>query len=103
MKEFKFIQGISLRVILLFGVAFLGTFFSEYLSSTNAFGDYTETIHYTKEYAYRYGRKTTEDIDRFGARHIWYVVCMFILFLLQLISLIWFVVRRVNDLSDSKK
>jgi len=102
MKEFKFIQGISLRVILLFGVAFLGTFLSDYLSSISMFGDYT-AVHHNSEYAVtELNKPLVEEFVRYGARHVWYIVCLVVLFILQLISLIWFISRRISELNETE-
>lgn len=102
MKEFKFIQSISIRVILLFGVAFFGTYLSDYISSIDGFGDYTEVVYHSKYSVEEYNVPISESVIRYGVRHIWYNMGVVVLFLLQLVSLIWFVVNRVNKMNDEE-
>ena len=102
MKEFKFIQAISIRVILLFGVAFFGTYLSDYISSIDGFGDYKTIVYHSKYLVEEQNYPTSEEIKLYGTRHIWYSVGVIVLFLLQLISLIWFVVNRAKTINDEK-
>ena len=72
MKEFKFIQAISIRVILLFGVAFFGTYLSDYISSIDGFGDYKKIVYHSRYLVKEHHYPTSEEIKLYGARHIWY-------------------------------
>ena len=96
MRQFIFIQGISLRVIILFGVAILGTFLSDYLNEIKWFGDYFDIIDHSEYMVDTYDVPKHEEILRHGSRHVWYNIGFILLFILQSISLIWYVVDSVN-------
>lgn len=78
MKTFKFINGLSLQVILLCVIGMGGTFFGDYLNSMNWFGDY-----------YVDGWNNTK-VLKWGARHYWYNWGLATLTILQLVRmLLW--------------
>ena len=96
MRKFIFIQGLSLRVIILFGVAILGTFLSDYLTEIQWFGDTVSVVTNSDHIMKMFDEPRHQEILHYSARHYWYNWGFAVLFLLQLISFIWYTVNKIN-------
>ena len=85
-KIIKFTTQLSLQIILLSIIGILGSYFSDYLSTTGFFND---TI---SEKADEFGSFT-----RWGARHMWYFWTVLVLFLIQIFRIMYWVGSYLSE------
>ena len=88
----KFTTLLSLQILLLGAIGFAGTYFSEYLADNKMFGDEIVT---TQERSYKLdsnNENSYEYVDHestsYGARHIWYIITIVILFMIQVLRIV---------------
>ncbi len=90
--------GITIRIILLFGVAMLATFIPEHLREFFADEDCTNNVYYMygKKFIGCQGAEVINDGYDWGVRHYWYFWGMLLLFLLSLANVVVSIVNLVN-------
>jgi len=96
-KNMKYIYLLSLQIFVIFTFAMIATYFSEFLSSINFFGDHP----CNQKYGCGSGPFSGDENIAWGSRHYWYAWMCFLLFTCSLVrSIIWSVNYWVEELNN---